>query len=84
MIPLLGVIVSVQGTNPGPASGITYTVDVNDANGVSRVVGVVPCESRPPDAYDIKAAGVGSGCLVYVLNQKMFFFIREYIDVGAC
>lgn len=82
--PLLGVVVSVQGANPGPASGITYTIDVNEQVGVSRVVGVVPCNSRPPDTIDTRAAAVGTGVLVFVLNQKNYFLIHEWPDWGTC
>lgn len=82
--PMLGVIVSVQGTNPGPASGITYTVDVNETNGVSRLAGIVPACGRVPDAIDTKAAAPGSACLVYAMHNRLFFMIYEWPDTASC
>lgn len=79
-----GVVVSVQGTNPGPASGITYTIDVNMANGVVRFTGVKPSWNRPPEAFDTKAASPGTGLLVAFVAGYMQAFIPEFFDTQSC
>lgn len=53
-----GVVMSVQGTTPGPASGISYTVGINLASGVRIVDGVKPHGNRWPDALDIDGAAM--------------------------
>ncbi len=60
--PCLVVVESVQGTTPGPASGITYTVAVAFENGdrMSGIEGVKPDWPRWPDSVKIDAAPVGS------------------------
>jgi hypothetical protein len=49
-----GIIDSVQGTNPGPASGITYTIKINTDAGPILIPGVRPCNQRPADDVDIR------------------------------
>ncbi len=82
--PRLGVITGVNGTNPGPASGITYAVLVNEANGTVTYAGVVPSNSRPPDSIDTRGATLNSGVWVYTLAGKTHFLIPEWPDWGTC
>lgn len=71
-----GVVRSVEGTNPGPASGITYTVDVNVGSTVPRrMSGVKPHNARLPDAIKTVAASVGSVVAVYVIAGQHFQFL---------
>jgi hypothetical protein len=79
-----GTIVSVQGTNPGAASGISYTIDVNHMGGIVRYAGVKPAWNRPPDTIDTKAAPVGSACLVGFVAGYMQAFIPEFPDWQSC
>jgi hypothetical protein len=78
------MIVSVQGTNPGAASGISYTVDVNFPAGKLQLVGVKPAWSRPPDAIDTRAAAVGTACLVSIVGDLVQAFIPEFPDTQSC
>lgn len=57
---IVGRIVSVQGTTPGPASGITYTIAIHDANveGIFQMDHQTPVQ-RWPDALDTVALPVG-------------------------
>lgn len=82
--PRLGVIVAVIGANPGPASGITYKIVVNDQLGQTTYNGVKPSNSRVPDAIDTKAADVSSGVWVFYLGGKAHFLIPEFPDTAAC
>lgn len=79
-----GSIVSVQGTNPGPASGISYTIDVNHDGGVVRYAGVKPAWNRPPDTFDTKAAPTGSAVLVAFVAGYIQAFIPEFFDAQSC
>ena len=58
--PCLVIVESVQGTTPGPASGITYTVAVAFENGdrISGIAGVTP--DWPRWSTNVDAAAVGS------------------------
>lgn len=84
--PTIGVVVSVQGTDPGPASGITYTVDVNIPSvGVQRVAGVSSDFGRYPDELDVRAQPVDTACAVYIMpNGFMQFDLREIPDFAEC
>lgn len=79
-----GAIVSVQGTNPGAASGISYTIDVNTPEGAIRMVGIKPANNRPPDTIDTKAAAVGSAILVSFVGGIVQAFIPEFPDWQSC
>ena len=79
-----GIVVSVQGTNPGAASGITYTIDVNMPDGVMRFTGVKPAWNRPPDTIDTKAAPVNTAILVSLVAGVVQAFIPEFPDWQSC
>lgn len=74
-----GVIASVQGTNPGPASGITYTVEINTDNTAPNIrSGVKPHNGRLPDEIHTVAAKVGTAIQVFDVGG----FLQFYIDEG--
>lgn len=79
-----GAIVSVQGTNPGAASGISYTIDVNLPSGKVQLVGVKPAWNRPPDTIDTKAAPANTACLVAFVGGVVQAFIPEFPDWQSC
>lgn len=58
---ILGRIQTVNGTSPGPASGITYTIGVHDPNveGVYTLENQAPMQ-RWPNELDITAVSVGT------------------------
>jgi len=58
---ILGRIASVQGTSPGPSSGITYTIGVHDPNveGVYVLNNQAPMQRWPND-LDITAVPAGT------------------------
>ena len=58
---ILGRIASVQGTSPGPSSGITYTIGVHDPNveGVYVLNNQAPMQRWPND-LDIIAVPAGT------------------------
>ncbi len=78
------IVVSVQGTNPGPASGISYTLDVNHESGIVRYVGVKPANNRPPDTIDTKAVAAGTACEVWFVSGFMQAIIYEFPDWQSC
>jgi hypothetical protein len=78
-------VVSVQGTNPGPASGITYTLDINMPNsGPLRVAGVAPANSRPPEDMDTRAVAPNTFCEVWFIGGRIHACIYEFPAWGAC
>lgn len=82
--PVVGVIKSVQGTNPGPCAGITYTLLVNMPDGgVVEVAGIKPSHSRPR-AADIDAAEVGTMVSGYVMAGTLYMTIHEDYTGGGC
>ena len=79
-IAYTGVIVSVQGMNPGPASGITYTVDVNMGETPKRLAGIRPNNKRLPDVIHTRAASTGEVIQVFQVGEYLQFFIDESFD----
>jgi hypothetical protein len=83
--PCPGVIVSVQGTNPGPASGITYTVTINLPSGtVATFAGVVPHNYRQPDSIDTIAATPGTWFTAFDVGGVMQYQIIEGFATTGC
>lgn len=83
-VPVMGVIKSVQGTSPGPASGITYTVSINKpGGGVVDLAGVKPSNARPT-AADINAADVGTIVSGWIVGGNAYFTIIEQYAGGGC
>lgn len=82
--PVWGVIASIQGTNPGPASGISYTIDVHKpGGGTVRVTGAVPMNDRF-ESIDIRAAKPGTFVLGVLSNANYYFQIIELPAEGGC
>jgi len=83
--PIIGRVVSVQGTTPGPASGIAYTIACYDANvdGVYRLEGQKPIR-RWPDTLDTVAWVVGSLVHGIVDANVVTWHTMELPDFGAC
>lgn len=85
IISTTGTVAAVHGASPGPASGITYDIDVNEPSvGVVRVPGVVPNHSRWPDDLDTIAAMVGDLVHVAIVGKTMQFYIVETVDSAEC
>jgi len=80
-----GVIVSVQGTNPGPASGISYTVKLNLPDGTTPTYsGVKPHNYRHPDTIDTIAATIGSGFFAFSIGGVFQYQIIEGFATQGC
>jgi hypothetical protein len=59
-----GIVIAINGTNPGPASGISYNIAV-DLEGAEVVFqDMVPFGARLPDDLDTVAAPVGTPIVV--------------------
>jgi hypothetical protein len=85
IISTTGTIAAVHGTSPGPASGITYDVDVNEPGvGVMRLEGVAPHHQRWPDHIDTVAASVGDLVAVAIVGKSVQFHIVETADTTEC
>lgn len=81
----MGVIVSVQGQNPGPASGISYTVKVNLPNGsTAQFSEVKPHNYRHPDTIDTVAATPGSGFAYFSIGGQFQYQIIEGFATSGC
>lgn len=81
-----GVVESVQGTNPGPASGITYTVKLNLPNqdGPVTIDGVVPHNNRRDDDLWIRAAKPGTAVIGVLDGDDIQLTIIELDDYTDC
>lgn len=80
----IGTIRAVHGS-PGPASGITYDIDVNIPGvGVKPIDGIKPHNNRPPDTYDTIGATVGTAFQVYIIANNHQYIINEYPDSAEC
>jgi len=76
-----GIISSVEGANPGPASGITYTVEINVSNTAPLVKsGVKPHNGRLPDVIHTRAATPGTAIQVLDVGGFLQFYIEESFD----
>lgn len=82
------VIESVQGQNPGPVAGITYTLRVNGERGPFTLSGIKPHNSRPveedEDDVDIRAASPGTHVIGVHHDGFYFFTIIEQPMRGPC
>jgi hypothetical protein len=82
---ILGRIVSVEGTTPGPASGITYTIAVHDpqVEGIFRLERQKPVQ-RWPDALDIVALRPGQLVIGAVAANAVQWHFHEYPAFRDC
>jgi hypothetical protein len=79
----IGAVLAVNGTTPGPASGITYDVRV-DAGGGSVLPAMKPMTPRYPDSVDVVAIPVGSAVLVVRTEGAYYLMTSELPDLGPC
>ena len=89
LIPCMVTVQSVQGTTPGPASGISYTVIVQyKDNGAFRsftTAGVQPpVQTRWADPWIVRAAPVNSQWQGQIVNANLQAFIVEERDWVEC
>jgi hypothetical protein len=82
---ILGVITAVNGTTPGPASGITYTIVVSDpaTAGTFPMEGQVPY-SRWPDELDIVALVPGVPVLGAAIGGEITWHFWEQPAFADC
>lgn len=81
-----GAIVSVNGQNPGPASGITYNVHIDDPRSgtVIAIAGVVPIGPRWSDAVDTVASPPGTPFKAWWNANRISCDIRETFSIRDC
>lgn len=82
-----GVVKAVYGTTngKGPASGISYDVEIYLANGETmNFYGIIPSVLRPSDLVDTIAARPNDLCDYLIQNGAASFDITEQIDLAAC
>lgn len=82
---ILGRIVTINGTTPGPASGISYTIAVHDpaTEGVYRLERQAPLK-RWPDDIDVEACEVGSMVIGTVSANRVQWHFHEYPAFAEC
>ena len=79
------MVKAINGTSPGPASGITYDIAFNTPRGSRVALGVVPSHTRPPDVVNTVAAALGSACVVQEVSGNMrFVILGEFPEFGVC
>ena len=83
---VVGRIVSAQGTTPGPASGITYTIEWTDPGaGVVRLTGQKPAIPRYPGEVDVTAYPAGAFVFGVLSNgQYIAWLFTELLAFAAC
>jgi len=80
-----GIIVAVNGTNPGPASGITYDIEYRGPNGMVRINGITPSGSRYPDELHTIAAPVGTPITVHSRAGTLYLIPPgESFEIEEC
>lgn len=80
-----GIIIAVNGTNPGPASGITYDVEVDLNGGAFNMFGVQPIGSRFPD--DLNTVAAPAGTIVQVSDRGGYLELLppgEAFEIEVC
>lgn len=82
---ILGKIIKVNGTTPGPARGITYDIAVHDPNieGVFTLLGQRPMK-RLPDTIDIDAYIVGDIVIGSMEANKVRWHFQELPAFAEC
>jgi len=79
-----GIVMSVIGTNPGPASGITYEVAVFTDTGTLNIE-MEPVGSRFPDELQTVAAPEGTPVIVQqVVGEFMLMPPGESFEIEVC
>jgi len=80
-----GRIVSHQGISPGPASGITYTIDMQmPSGGVVRLAGQRPSIERWTDTLNVRAVANGTRVRGWRCASFYYWDFRELPDFGPC
>lgn len=81
-----GIIEAIVGTNPGPASGISYDLRVYRKDGGEiTLVGVTPSGSRFPDELNTVAAPVGTVVVVAERGGRMSLLPPgESFEIEVC
>ena len=79
----MGVVVSAS-ASVGPASTISYTINVNLPTGMRQMTNVRPFGNRWPDIIDILAAPPGTIVDVYDLGGVLQFQFVEYPSIEEC
>lgn len=82
---ILGKIIAVQGTSPGRASTISYTIAVHDPNteGVFTLEGQRPVK-RLPDTIDVEAFIVGDIVVGSVEANRVRWHFQELPAFADC
>lgn len=86
-----GVVVAVNGTVVapggeliGPASGITYAVNINTPSGIRHFAGVIPSRLRWPDIVDTVASPPNTLCCAHRIGERWYFDIDEHPYLLDC
>lgn len=77
-------VVAIIGPAIGPASAISYTLDVTFPNGVKRVGPIAPQSGRYPDTIDVRAHAVNSFVWVFTIMDNLVMAPPELPDVAPC
>jgi hypothetical protein len=79
------VIYGVNGTTPGPSSGISYNINLSmPGNQIVSATNVVPHGTRWSDDVDINAAEPGTAVLCFDVGGRLQFFIDEKPATTEC
>lgn len=85
---ITGVIVAREGTSPGPASAMLYTIDANiPGSGVVRLTGQRPMDAYP-DEVDVIGRAVGRGVHGIIVGAwpggQVQWDFTELLAFGLC
>lgn len=81
---LPGIVRSFAGTSPGPASGLTYTIDAYFPRaGLVTLAGQTPACERRPDTVDVTAVAIGTGVLGILFDGQIIQWMFRELDAYA-
>lgn len=80
---MIGFIVQQYGA-PGPASGVSYDIKVNEDNQSVTYTGVVPSTPRPPEEIDVGEIEPNTAVEAWRVGGVMHFLFTEYPHTDEC
>jgi len=80
-----GYIIATNQTEPGPASAITYTIQMETKDGVIDIAGCRPANNLPPDTLDVDATqAIGTMAIGFASAGRVRWFIHLWPEQIYC
>lgn len=80
-----GYITATTQTEPGPASAVTFTIQMENVDGVIEIEGCKPANPIPPDTLDVDASqAIGKMAIGFMSAGRVRWFIPLFPDQLYC